>query len=65
MSKKESVEVEEVNIESLRGDKKIMAEIEEKAKSEKKEDILEALELFEKNWGELPYKAARDFIETF
>ena len=62
MSKGEAVEVEEVNLKSLFGDGKIMNEIEEKAKSKKKEDILEALELFEKNWGELPHKAARDFI---
>ncbi len=52
MSKGEAVEVEEVNLESLFGDGKIMAEIEEKAKSKKKEDILEALGLFEKNWDQ-------------
>ena len=62
MSKGEAVEVEEVNLKSLFGDGKIMNEIEEKAKSKKKEDILEALGLFEKNWEKLPNKAARDFI---
>jgi len=39
-----------------------MKEIEEKAKTGKKEDVIESLNLFEKNWEILPNGPARDFI---
>lgn len=41
---------------------KLMSEIEEKANSENKEDIIESLDLFEIKWQSLPYRPARDFI---
>ena len=39
-----------------------MKEIEEKSKSGKKDDVIESLSLFEKNWKALPNGHARDFI---
>lgn len=42
--------------------KKLMSEIEEKANSENKEDIIESLDLFEAKWQNLPYRPALDFI---
>lgn len=59
---KKTVEGEKVKVESLYGDERLMKEIEEKAKTGKKEDIIESLNLFEKNWRILPNGPARDFI---
>ena len=59
---KKTVEAEKVKFESFLDDKRLMKEIEEIAKSEKKEDIIESLNLFEKKWKILPTGPARDFI---
>lgn len=59
---KKTVKGEKVKFESFLGDKRLMKEIEEKAKTGKKEDIIESLNLFEKNWEILPNGPARDFI---
>ena len=59
---KKTVKGEKIKVESLYGDERLMKEIEEKAKIEKKEDIIESLNLFEKNWRILPNGPARDFI---
>lgn len=44
------------------GDEGLMKEIGEKSKSGKKDDVIESLSLFEKNWEALPNGPARDFI---
>jgi len=59
---KKTVKGEKVKFESFLGDKRLMKEIEEKAKTGKKEDVIESLNLFEKNWEILPNGPARDFI---
>ena len=59
---KKTVKGEKIKVESLYGDERLMKEIEEKAKIEKKEDVIESLNLFEKNWKILPNGPARDFI---
>ena len=59
---KKTVKGEKVEFELLCGDEGLMKEIEEKAKSGKKEDVIESLNLFEKNWNVLPNGPARDFI---
>ena len=59
---KKTAEGEKVKFESFLGDKRLMKEIEEKAKSGKKEDIIKSLNLFEKKWKILPNGPARDFI---
>jgi len=53
---------EEMTDSRLICDQKLMSEIEEKANSENKEDIIESLDLFETKWQKLPYRPARDFI---
>lgn len=45
-------------------DLKLMSEIEEKVKSGDKTDIIESLNLFEANWNKLPYRRAREFIQS-
>ena len=59
---KKTVKGEKVKVESLYGNERLMKEIEEIAKSGKKEDVIESLNLFEKNWRILPVGPARDFI---
>ena len=59
---KKTVGSEKVEFESLYGNERLMKEIEEKVKSGKKEDVIESLILFEKNWKALPNGHARDFI---
>ena len=59
---KKTVGSEKVEFESLYGNERLMKEIEEKVKSGKKEDAIESLILFEKNWKALPNGPARDFI---
>ena len=51
-----------VNSNPRYGDERLMDEIEEKAKTGKKEDVIESLNLFEKKWKILPVGPARDFI---
>nr|QNO47044.1 hypothetical protein NBCJMJBN_00005 [Methanosarcinales archaeon ANME-2c ERB4] len=59
---KKTVGSEKVEFGSLYGNERLMKEIEEKVKSGKKEDAIESLILFEKNWKALPNGPARDFI---
>jgi len=59
---KKTVEGERVKVELWYGDNGLMKEIEEKSKSGKKDDVIESLNLFEKNWKALPNGPARDFI---
>lgn len=59
---KKTVKGEKVKVESLYGNERLMKEIEEKAKTGKKEDGIESLNLFGKNWRILPNGPARDFI---
>jgi len=59
---KKTAKGEKIEVESLYGNERLMNEIEGKAKTGKKEDIIESLNLFEKNWRILPNGPARDFI---
>lgn len=59
---KKTAEGERVKSDPWVGDERLMDEIEEKAKTGKKEDVIESLNLFEKNWEILPVGPARDFI---
>jgi len=52
----------EPNNEPLPDDKSLMTEIEEKTRTGKKEDVIDSLIAFERNWRVLPEGPARDFI---
>lgn len=62
LEEKKTAEGVKVNSNPRYGDERLMDEIEEKAKTGKKEDVIESLNLFEKKWKILPVGPARDFI---
>lgn len=62
LEEKKTAEGVKVNSNPRSGDERLMDEIEEKAKTGKKEDVIESLNLFEKKWKILPVGPARDFI---
>ena len=62
LEEKKTAEGVKVNSNPRYGDERLMEEIEEKAKTGKKEDVIESLNLFEKKWKILPVGPARDFI---
>lgn len=62
LEEKKTAEGVKVNSNPRYGNERLMDEIEEKAKTGKKEDVIESLNLFEKKWKILPVGPARDFI---